>query len=112
MRRVDSLSGGNVQRLMIVRALVRDPGVVVACYPTRGLDLISVRTTHELLFAQAEKGAAVLFVSEDLDELFSVSDRIAVLHGGKLAGDLRPEETTRSEVGAMMLGRETVEVAA
>lgn len=104
-RRVDSLSGGNVQRLMIVRALVRDPGVVVACYPTRGLDLISVRTTHELLFEQAQKGAAVLFVSEDLDELFAVSDRIAVLHGGKLAGDLKPQETTRGEVGSMMLGR-------
>ncbi|MBI5309453.1 MAG: ATP-binding cassette domain-containing protein [Actinobacteria bacterium] len=104
-RRVDSLSGGNVQRLMIVRALVRDPSVVVACYPTRGLDLVSVRTTHELLFEQARKGAAVLFVSEDLDELFAVSDRIAVLHGGKLAGDLKPEQTTRGEVGAMMLGR-------
>ncbi|MGH2906911.1 MAG: ABC transporter ATP-binding protein [Solirubrobacterales bacterium] len=105
-RRVDSLSGGNVQRLMIVRALVREPGVVVASYPTRGLDLMSVRTTHELLFEQARKGAAVLFISEDLDELFSVSDRIAVLHGGRLVGDFRPDETTRGEVGAMMLGRE------
>jgi simple sugar transport system ATP-binding protein len=109
MRRVDSLSGGNVQRLMIVRALVRDPGVVVACYPTRGLDLLSVRTTHELLFEQAQKGAAVLFVSEDLDELFSVSDRIAVLHGGRLVGDLKPQETTRAEVGSMMLGSEKLE---
>jgi simple sugar transport system ATP-binding protein len=107
MRRVDSLSGGNVQRLMIVRALVRDPGVVVACYPTRGLDLISVRTTHELLFEQAEKGAAVIFVSEDLDELFSVSDRIVVLHGGKMAGDLKPQDTTRGEVGSMMLGSDS-----
>jgi simple sugar transport system ATP-binding protein len=107
MRRVDSLSGGNVQRLMIVRALVRDPGVVVACYPTRGLDLISVRTTHELLFEQAEKGAAVLFVSEDLDELFSVSDRIIVLHGGKKVGDLKPAETTRRDVGSMMLGSDS-----
>ncbi|MFY9264508.1 MAG: ATP-binding cassette domain-containing protein [Solirubrobacterales bacterium] len=105
-RRVDSLSGGNIQRLMIVRALAREPGVVVACYPTRGLDLISVRTTHELLFARAQEGAAVLFVSEDLDELFAVSDRIAVLHGGRLAGDLKPSETTRGEIGAMMLGRE------
>ncbi|MFY9487158.1 MAG: ATP-binding cassette domain-containing protein [Solirubrobacterales bacterium] len=105
-RRVDSLSGGNIQRLMIVRALARDPGVVVACYPTRGLDLLSVRTTHELLFARAKQGAAVLFVSEDLDELFAVSDRIAVLHGGQLAGDLKPAETTRGEVGAMMLGRD------
>jgi simple sugar transport system ATP-binding protein len=97
---------------MIVRALVRDPGVVVACYPTRGLDLISVSTTHKLLFEQAEKGAAVLFVSEDLDELFSVSDRIVVLHGGEKVGDLKPSETTRSEVGAMMLGTGAHEEAA
>lgn len=111
-RRVDSLSGGNVQRLMIVRSLVSDPHVVVACYPTRGLDLFSVSTTHKLLFEQAEKGAAVLFISEDLDELFTVSDRLLVLHGGELAGDLKPSETTRSEVGAMMLGRHEAEEAA
>ncbi len=112
-RRVDSLSGGNVQRLMIVRALVRDPAVVVACYPTRGLDLYSVRTTHKLLFEQAEKnGAAVVFISEDLDELFTVSDRMIVLHDGELAGDLKPSETTRGEVGAMMLGRKEAEAAA
>ncbi len=112
-RRVDSLSGGNVQRLMIVRALVGNPAVVVACYPTRGLDLFSVRTTHKLLFEEAEEhGAAVLFISEDLDELFSVSDRLLVLHGGELAGDLKPSETTRGEVGAMMLGRHEAEAAA
>jgi simple sugar transport system ATP-binding protein len=111
-RRVDSLSGGNVQRLMIVRSLVRDPAVIVACYPTRGLDLFSVRTTHKLLFEHAEKGAAVLFISEDLDELFTVSDRLLVLHGGELAGDLKPSETTRGEVGAMMLGRKEAELAA
>ncbi|MGB0871742.1 MAG: ABC transporter ATP-binding protein [Solirubrobacterales bacterium] len=105
-RRVDSLSGGNVQRLMIVRALVRDPAVVVACYPTRGLDLFSVRTTHKLLFEHAENGAAVIFISEDLDELFTVSDRLAVLHDGELVGDLSPKATTRGQVGAMMLGRE------
>ncbi|MFT4049079.1 MAG: ATP-binding cassette domain-containing protein [Solirubrobacterales bacterium] len=111
-RRVDSLSGGNVQRLMIVRSIVRDPYVIVACYPTRGLDLFSVRTTHKLLFEQAERGAAVLFISEDLDELFTVSDRLIVLHGGELAGDLKPSETTRGEVGAMMLGRKEAEAAA
>jgi simple sugar transport system ATP-binding protein len=111
-RRVDSLSGGNIQRLMIVRSLVRDPLVVVACYPTRGLDLFSVSTTHKLLFEQAEKGAAVLFISEDLDELFTVSDRLIVLHGGELAGDLKPSETTRAEVGAMMLGQHEAEEAA
>jgi simple sugar transport system ATP-binding protein len=54
----------------------------------------------------------VLFISEDLDELFTVSDRLLVLHGGELAGDLKPSETTRSEVGAMMLGRHEAEEAA
>jgi general nucleoside transport system ATP-binding protein len=103
-RQVATLSGGNVQRVMLVRALAADPGLIVAAYPTRGLDLASVLATQELLMARAAAGAGVLLMSEDLDELFLLSDRIAVLHGGRLVESLDPDATTRHEVGSLMLG--------
>jgi ABC-type uncharacterized transport system ATPase subunit len=103
-RQVTMLSGGNIQRVMLVRALAADPGLIVAAYPTRGLDLASVLTTQELLMARAAAGAGVMLMSEDLDELFLVSDRIAVLHGGRLVKSLDPDATTRHEIGSLMLG--------
>jgi general nucleoside transport system ATP-binding protein len=103
-RQVATLSGGNVQRVMLVRALAADPGLIVAAYPTRGLDLASVLATQELLMARAAAGAGVLLISEDLDELFLLSDRIAVLHAGRLVESLDPNSTTRHEVGSLMLG--------
>jgi general nucleoside transport system ATP-binding protein len=103
-RQVATLSGGNVQRVMLVRALAADPGLIVAAYPTRGLDLASVLATQELLMARAAAGAGVLLMSEDLDELFLLSDRIAVLHGGRLVESLDPDATTRHEIGSLMLG--------
>lgn len=104
-RKLDTLSGGNVQRVLIVRALASQPGLLVAAYPTRGLDLATALATHELLLAQADRGAGVLLMSEDLDELFLLSDRIVVLHGGKIAASLEPRSTTRHEVVSLMLGR-------
>jgi simple sugar transport system ATP-binding protein len=104
-RRLETLSGGNVQRVLIVRALASQPGLLVAAYPTRGLDLATALATHELLLAQADRGAGVLLMSEDLDELFLLSDRIVVLHGGKIAASLEPRSTTRHEVVSLMLGR-------
>jgi general nucleoside transport system ATP-binding protein len=104
-RKLGTLSGGNVQRVMLVRALAGNPGLLVAAYPTRGLDLASVLATHELLLDQAADGTGVLLMSEDLDELFLLSDRIVVLHGGRLVASLDPSSTTRHEVGSLMLGR-------
>jgi simple sugar transport system ATP-binding protein len=104
-RQVATLSGGNVQRVMLVRALASDPGLIVAAYPSRGLDLASVLATQELLLARAAAGAGVLLMSEDLDELFLLSDRIVVLHAGRAVASLDPEATTRHEVGSLMLGR-------
>ena len=103
-RRVDTLSGGNVQRVMLVRALASDPGLIVAAYPTRGLDLESVLATQELLLARAADGAGVLLMSEDLDELFQLSDRIVVLHAGRAVASVDPDTSTRHEVGSLMLG--------
>jgi simple sugar transport system ATP-binding protein len=104
-RQVETLSGGNVQRVMLVRAFASDPGFIVAAYPSRGLDLASVLATQELLLARAGVGAGVLLMSEDLDELFLLSDRIVVLHAGRAVASLDPDTTTRHEVGSLMLGR-------
>jgi ABC-type uncharacterized transport system ATPase subunit len=103
-RRVSTLSGGNIQRVMLVRALAGDPGLIVAAYPTRGLDLANVLAAQQLLLAHAEAGAGVLLISEDLDELFVLSDRIIVLHQRRLVATLDPEATSRHDVGSLMLG--------
>ncbi len=104
-RQLVTLSGGNVQRVMLVRALASDPGFILAAYPSRGLDLASVLATQELLLSRAGIGAGVLLMSEDLDELFLLSDRIVVLHAGRAVASLDPNATTRHEVGSLMLGR-------
>jgi ABC-type uncharacterized transport system ATPase subunit len=103
-RRVSTLSGGNVQRVMLVRALARDPGLIVAAYPTRGLDLANVMATQELLLNRARAGAGVLLMSEDLDELFLMSDRIVVLHAGRVVASVDPDAAERHDVGSLMLG--------
>ena len=98
------LSGGNIQRVVLTRALARPAEVVVAAYPSRGLDIATTRRTQELLLEQRDRGAAVLVVSEDLDELMAIADRIAVFHNGHLAGIVRPQETDRNGIGALMVG--------
>ena len=104
-RRVSTLSGGNIQRVMLVRALAGDPGLIVAAYPTRGLDLANVLATQQLLLARAAAGAGILLISEDLDELFILSDRIIVLHQRRLVASVDPAATSRHDVGSLMLGR-------
>ena len=103
-RRLESLSGGNIQRVMLIRAL-SSPGasLVVAAYPSRGLDIATTRRTQELLLEKRANGAGVLLISEDLDELFELCDRIAVLHAGRLVGVVDPKVSNRYEVGRLML---------
>jgi ABC-type uncharacterized transport system ATPase subunit len=103
-RVVAELSGGNIQRVILTRALGSPASVVVAAYPSRGLDVSTTRRTQELLLEQRDAGAAVLVVSEDLDELLAISDRIAVLHNGHLAGIVCPLQTDRYAIGNLMLG--------
>ena len=103
-RVVSTLSGGNIQRVMLVRALARDARVLVAAYPTRGLDVAMTAATQELLLERRDAGCAILLVSEDLDELFALSDRIAVLHDGTLTGVVDPLASDRYEVGRLMVG--------
>lgn len=104
-RRVDRLSGGNIQRVMLTRTLAGSPAVVVASYPSRGLDIANTRRTQELLLEQRARGAALLVVSEDLDELMAISDRIAVMNGGRVTGVVSARQTDRQELGRLMLAR-------
>ncbi len=103
-RPLASLSGGNIQRVMLVRAIAGDATLVVAAYPSRGLDIATTRRTQELLLERRASGAGVLLISEDLDELFEMSDRVAVMHGGRVVGIVDPHTTDRYTVGRMMLG--------
>jgi simple sugar transport system ATP-binding protein len=102
-RTVSTLSGGNIQRVMLVRCLGSPARLVVAAYPSRGLDIATTRRTQELLLEQRDLGAGVLLISEDLDELLSLSDRVAVLHDGHIAGIVTPATADRYEIGRLML---------
>jgi len=103
-RPLGTLSGGNVQRVILARELGRDPRLVVAFYPTRGLDVRSAVAARERLLAARGAGAGILLISEDLDELFTLSDRLVVLFRGRNAGGGRPEALTVEAVGHMMTG--------
>jgi simple sugar transport system ATP-binding protein len=105
-RRVAELSGGNIQRVMLTRALGRKARLVVAAYPSRGLDIATTRRTQELLLECRAGGVGLLVVSEDLDELMSISDRIAVFYEGRLTGVVDAATTNRQELGALMTGGE------
>lgn len=99
-----TLSGGNLQRLLLGRELSRDPGVVVASQPTRGLDVAGVAAIQHLLVSQRDSGTAVLMVSEDLDEILALADRILVMSEGRIVGEFDPRQTSRADIGAAMMG--------
>ncbi|MCC6793193.1 MAG: ABC transporter ATP-binding protein [Thermomicrobiales bacterium] len=102
--RVASLSGGNQQKLLIARELNGEPKVVVAVHPTRGVDVGATETIHGLLDEQRRRGAAVLLISEDLDELHALCDRIAVLYAGRVMGVVDAEHAETERIGLMMAG--------
>ncbi|WP_366554145.1 ABC transporter ATP-binding protein [Aquibaculum sediminis] len=100
------LSGGNMQKLILGRVLDREPSLILANQPTRGLDVGAVTYVHRELLAARQRGAAILLISEDLDELLTLSDRIAVLYRGRLSASLPTEEVTIRQLGLMMAGHE------
>jgi simple sugar transport system ATP-binding protein len=102
--RVGELSGGNVQRVVLARELARQPRLLVSFYPTRGMDVPSAVAARDLLREHRATGAAILLVSEDLDELFELSDRLIVMHQGRIVGSFRPSETDPHAVGILMTG--------
>jgi ABC-type uncharacterized transport system ATPase subunit len=101
-----SLSGGNLQRMVIVREMCHQPRLVVASYLTRGLDVQSTLAARRALLQARDNGAGVLLISEDLEELFSLSDRLIVLYQGKIVGAFMPAETSVYEIGHLMTGAE------
>ncbi len=100
-----ALSGGNQQKFIIARELYREPKVILAVQPTRGLDVGAIEFVHGQLVAERDKGRAVLLVSFDLDEIFDLSDRIVVIYQGKIVGDFPSGKVTRAECGLLMGGK-------
>jgi general nucleoside transport system ATP-binding protein len=100
----ESLSGGNQQKVVLARELSRNPAVILAAQPVRGLDISAIQAVHTELLRQRERGAAILLVSTDLDEILTISDRIAVMHQGAIVGFADPKTTEISLIGQMMAG--------
>jgi ABC-type uncharacterized transport system ATPase subunit len=101
------LSGGNLQRVVLARETAGRPRVLVAASPTRGLDVSAIAYVREMLLAQRDEGAAILLMSEDLDELLALADRIAVMYEGAIVGEMPVESATPESVGLLMAGRRT-----
>ena len=101
---VRNMSGGNQQKLIVAREIDKDPNIVIAVQPTRGLDIGATEYIHKQLIAQRDQGKAVLLVSLELDEVMDVSDRILVIYEGEIVGDLAPKEITVEELGLYMAG--------
>ena len=98
------LSGGNMQKVILARALYTHPRMIVAAQPTRGLDIGATEYVRNKLIEQRERGAAVLLISEDLEEIRSISDRIAVIYEGRIVGILPCNDATEEVLGLMMSG--------
>lgn len=99
-----ALSGGNQQKAIIAREIDRDPDLLIVSQPTRGLDVGAIEYIHKRLIEECDNGKAVLVVSFELDEILNVSDRIAVIHDGKIQGIVSPETTNKQELGVLMAG--------
>ena len=99
-----ALSGGNQQKAIIAREMDRDPDLLIVSQPTRGLDVGAIEYIHKRLIEARTQGKAVLVVSFELDEILNLSDRIAVIHDGKIQGIVSPEKTNKQELGILMAG--------
>ncbi|MDQ3225988.1 MAG: ATP-binding cassette domain-containing protein, partial [Chloroflexota bacterium] len=104
-----TLSGGNQQKLLLGRELAGEPRLIVAVHPTRGVDVGATEAIHDALRAQRARGAATLLISEDLDELLALADRIAVLFAGRIMGTIPTASADREQIGLMMAGIESRE---
>lgn len=99
-----NLSGGNIQKVLLAREFSREPRAIVAAQPTRGLDIGASEYVHEQLLDQRKKGTAILLISEDLDEIMALADRIAVIYEGKIMDILPRKNATREDLGLLMAG--------
>lgn len=99
-----NLSGGNQQKVIVAREFDQNPKLLIAAQPTRGIDVGSIEFIHQRLLQARDKGKAVLLISADLEEILSISDRIAVIYEGRIVGTLDPTEATEERLGLMMTG--------
>ena len=99
-----SLSGGNLQKVMLARELAGEPALIIASQPTRGLDVGAMEYIHQRLLQERERGAGILLISEDLDEIFALSDRIVVLFEGEIMGEAPGATASREQIGLWMSG--------
>ena len=99
-----SLSGGNIQKILLAREISSQPRVLLAAQPTRGLDIGATEYVREQLLEQRRQGVAVLLISEDLDEILALSDRIAVIYEGRIMDILPREQATPERLGLLMAG--------
>src|SRR5207244_106923 len=109
--RASALSGGNQQKVVLAREIGRDPRVLLAAQPTRGLDVGAIEFVHRRLVEARDRGKAVFLVSLELEETLSLSDRILVIYEGRIAGEFGPD-ASEEELGIAMAGGRVGEVAA
>jgi len=101
---VKMMSGGNLQKLLLAREISTQPRFIAAVYPVRGLDIAATEAVRTLLLSQRDAGNAILMISEDLDEILRLSDRIIVLYEGQIMGERSPDQTSKEELGFLMTG--------
>jgi simple sugar transport system ATP-binding protein len=101
---IGTLSGGNMQKVVIARELNRDPDLLVICQPTRGLDVGAAEFIYARIMAAADRGRAVLLISSELSEIFALSDRIGVMYSGQLLKIIDRKDADEVKVGALMNG--------
>ena len=101
---IKNLSGGNIQKLIMARELSRDPKILICAQPTRGVDIAASSYIHQRLLLQRETGTGILLISEDLDEIRTLSDRIAVMYEGRIIGVVDRGQASLEQIGLMMAG--------
>lgn len=106
---IGSLSGGNAQKVIIARELSAGPKLLIACQPTRGVDIGSIEFIHKQLLQFKEAGNTVILVSSELSEIMSLSDRVLVMYKGKISGEVQPRQVSPAQIGLLMAGITTAE---
>ena len=101
---VNQLSGGNQQKVVLARELAGKPNLIIAMQPTRGLDVGATEAVHLRLLTERDRGAAILYISAELEEVLAMSDRIAVIYRGEFVGILDAQTATVQEIGLLMAG--------
>jgi simple sugar transport system ATP-binding protein len=103
-QKVKQLSGGNLQKVLLAREISKDVKALIASSPTRGLDINATYYVYKRFLDLIKEGTGILLISEDLDEIYNVSDRIAVIFNGQLMGEFETGEVTREQIGLLMAG--------